>query len=138
VTVWRALEGVEDYQRWWPWLRRFDAGPLVTGEHWTCAARPPVPYVVRFHLALDDVVAPDHVDATVSGDIAGRALLTLTERAGACELRLQAVLAPARSLLQAVTALLPPVARFGHDRLITTGAAQFGAVALGSRAALPS
>ena len=65
MTVWRALEGVEDYQRWWPWLRRFDAGPLVTGEHWTCAARPPVPYVVRFHLALDDVVAPDHVDEPV-------------------------------------------------------------------------
>jgi hypothetical protein len=101
-------------------------------------ARPPLPYVVRFTLALDDVVAPDHVDATVSGDIAGRALLTLTDRAGGCELRLQAVLAPARPLLRAVTALLPPVARYGHDRLITTGAAQFGAVALGSRPALPS
>ena len=124
------MEDVASYRTWWPWLRRFDASALAPGEVWVCEVRPPLPYVVTFSMTVEDVVAEALVVATLVGDIRGTARLTLRPVPGmgpdpGTELRLAADLAPASLLLRTVMVGAGPVARFGHDWVIDTGARQF-------------
>jgi hypothetical protein len=125
--VWRAIDATDEYQGWWPWLRRFEADGLHAGDRWTCEVRPPLPYTVRFTLDLDEVVTPARVRSTIAGDIEGTAALTLTDVLAGCEVRLQTALGPSSRLLRSVGRLARPVARFGHDWVIATGFRQFAA-----------
>ena len=94
-AVWDALAATDHYQRWWPWLRGFDAGGLVAGDSWRCEVRPPLPYTLRFVIDLHEVVRPELVTATVSGDITGEARLDFEDDGDGCAIRLTSTLAPA-------------------------------------------
>jgi uncharacterized protein YndB with AHSA1/START domain len=132
--VWGALARPDRFPGIWPWLRDFDGRELRAGVTWACAVQPPVPYRVRFDLHLVEVVEGERIDAEVDGDVAGTARLTL-ERAGDDEgrparevgtvLHLVSELSPANGLLKGVLVVAPPVARFGHDWILDTGARQF-------------
>jgi len=114
-------------------LRDFDGRELRRGVTWSCAVQPPVPYRVRFDLHLVDVVEGERIDAEVDGDVAGSAVLTVeapTRPAGdhpseGTVLHLVSELSPANGLLKGVLVVAPPVARFGHDWILDTGARQF-------------
>lgn len=126
--VWETLQRVDDYRRWWPWLRRLDAEAVRTGEVWACTVQPPLPYTLRFEIVLLDVVEGDdtyEVDATVDGDIAGSAHLSLAPVDGGSEVALTSVLRPANGPLRLVATFTPWIARFGHDRIIDAGIEQF-------------
>ena len=133
AELWSALTRVERYRSWWPWLRHFDGSTFVEGARWRCAVRAPLGYPVRFEVALTDVVPDRSAVAEITGDIAGHARLDIRptdaggddDGGGGSELRLQSTLASKRWLLRALARLAPPVARFGHDRLLTTGVRQF-------------
>lgn len=129
VDVWAALTRVERYPGWWPWLRRFDAAALATGESWRCTIRPPLPYILRFRLQLVAVEAPRLVSARVWGDLLGRAAVSLAAADGgdATEIVIASAL-EAHSLAARVgSRAFPEVARRGHDRVFDAGAAQFAA-----------
>lgn len=126
--VWEALERVDDYRSWWPWLRRLDAGGLRQGDQWRCTVQPPLPYSLRFTISIDEVVrATDErrVAATVSGDIVGSALLELAASDEGCRIDLSSALRPENKALQVVSRLAPWMARYGHDWVIGTGLDQF-------------
>src|SRR5687767_1157299 len=72
-VLWASLVRIDDYRVWWPWLRGFDATAFAEGERWTCVVQPPLPYALRFVIALEEVEAPRFVTATISGDITGHA-----------------------------------------------------------------
>jgi uncharacterized protein YndB with AHSA1/START domain len=129
-TVWRAMASVDQYRAWWPWLRRFEADGLCAGQRWTCEVRPPLPYTVRFIVVLDEVVSSQRIRSSIEGDIVGTAELTLHGRPTGSELRLTSELAPANRLLRSLGTLARPLARYGHDWVITTGARQFERAAL--------
>ena len=133
--LWDAISTTQDYRRWWPWLRRFNAGGLVAGEVWTAVVQPPLPYSLTFTISLDDVVAPAAVSATIAGEIEGTAQLQIdSDGNGGCEARLASHLAPAHPILRAVAVFARPMVRFGHDWVLDTGARQFSRRALdGSR-----
>jgi hypothetical protein len=124
-TVWAALCTVDDYRTWWPWLREFDARALATGEVWHCTVQPPLPYRLRFTIAIDEVRASERVTATLSGDLVGTADLELAARGAGSELRLVSRLAPVSSVARGVARVVPPVARYGHDWVLRTGLRQF-------------
>ncbi|MGH9139220.1 MAG: hypothetical protein ACRD0G_19600 [Acidimicrobiales bacterium] len=129
--VWAAICAVDDYRRWWPWLRGFDARGLHEGDVWTCVVQPPLPYALRFAVALDAVDAPRYVAANVSGDIVGEARLHLDgDGDGSCDVRVVSALAPASRTLRALARVARPVVRFGHDWVFDTGARQFRSRAL--------
>ena len=128
--VWAAMGDVGSYQQWWPWLRSFDAHALASGDEWRCTVRPPLPYTVSFVIAFDEVVAEERAVTHVRGDIAGTAELTLLGVDGGCDVIVRSDLAPRSGFLRVLAATLPPVARFGHDWILTTGAAQFETRAL--------
>jgi uncharacterized protein YndB with AHSA1/START domain len=131
-AVWEAITRVHDYRRWWPWLRQFDAAGVVVGDRWACAVRPPLPYVLRFTVAIETVQAPHRITAAVSGDIAGAAELTVRPLDGeGAELRLTSTLWANQRPLRVVAQLLPQLVRYGHDWVLDTGSRQFRSRALG-------
>lgn len=126
-AVWQALGAVDAYTTWWPWLRRLDAAALAAGETWHCTIRPPVPYTVRCTIRLDELETRRMVAATVAGDISGHARVELADDAAGTSVRLVSHLAPSGRWTGLVTPIAPRVARWGHDRVIRTAAAQFAA-----------
>ncbi|HEX5365805.1 MAG TPA: hypothetical protein VFW63_03945 [Acidimicrobiales bacterium] len=136
-ALWRRLTAVADYPAWWPWLRSFDAAELATGEVWTCAIHPPVPYTVRCTVRLERVEAPRLVQATVGGDLRGPARLDLvgtgdTGRAEGTRATFTSSLAARGRAVAVVARVVPPLARWGHAWVLDTAARQFGAVVGGS------
>lgn len=125
--LWDRISAVQDYRRWWPWLRRFEPGRgLVRGARWTCEVVPPLPYVVRFTLRLDDVDPPWSAVATVSGDIRGAARLTMQDGPdGGTRASLVSRLAPAHPLLRGFGRVARPVVERGHDWVLDQGQRQF-------------
>ena len=123
--LWSAMTKVEDYRRWWPWLRRLDAAAFAPGERWLCVVQPPLPYVLRFTITLEEVVAPRFVTATIGGDIVGHAAIDIDDAEAGSELRLVSTLAPSNRMLRAVARVGAPVVRFGHDWVLDAGVRQF-------------
>jgi hypothetical protein len=128
--LWAAIASVDRYREWWPWLRRFDADGLSTGDVWAATVQPPLPYRVSFDLHLIEVDAPRVVAADVTGDVEGSARLEVFAVDAGSELHFTSELTPTNSVLRAVTRLASPVARYGHEWVLNTGLAQFRARAL--------
>lgn len=126
--VWEVMADTSAYTRWWPWLRHLDATALVTGEVWSCHIQPPLPYSLRFTIALDEVVPAALARATVAGDITGTAELTLEPAAeGGTAGRLVSDLAPASPVLRTFAAVARPLVVWGHDWVLAEGIRQFKA-----------
>jgi hypothetical protein len=124
-VIWALISDVDAYQGWWPWLRVFEADGLVAGDEWRCEVQPPLPYAVRFRVLIDLVDAPMEVRARIEGDVVGTATLTLEEHPDGCVALLVSSLAPGNKTLRTVSRLASPVARFGHDWVLDSGARQF-------------
>ncbi len=123
--VWTLISDVSLYRSWWPWLRAFHAAALAEGEEWRCEAQPPVPFPVRFRVGIEYVEAPLLVRAAVSGDVVGTATLSLHEAGVGCLATLESSLGPGNAALRMASRFVGPIARFGHDWVLDTGAHQF-------------
>jgi Polyketide cyclase / dehydrase and lipid transport len=123
--LWAAMVNVDQFQRWWPWLRRFDASGVGRGDVWRATVQPPLPYRVSLDLLLTEVSAPLVVAVDVTGDIEGSARLEVHPNASGSELHFTSELTPTSSLLRTVARFAPPIARYGHEWVLNTGLAQF-------------
>jgi polyketide cyclase/dehydrase/lipid transport protein len=126
ATVWTALTHVERYPVWWPWLQ-CDGVALVEGERWACQVDPPLPYTLHFDVTIVEVVAERLVRAELTGDLVGAARLTLNGgvRTDGCTIRLESSLAAIAGPARLVARFAGPIARFGHDWVLDTGARRF-------------
>jgi hypothetical protein len=106
-------------------LRVFDATALAEGATWRCQVQPPMPYPVRFSVVIEQVEPVALVQATVIGDVVGNATLTLDDADIGCTATLHSSLAPGNTALRLVSRFAGPVARFGHDWVLDSGARQF-------------
>jgi hypothetical protein len=127
--LWRAITGLDDYQLWWPWLRRFEAAGLKAGDVWLCTLRPPLPYRIRCEVRLQEVREPELVAADLSGDLAGRARIELQEadaEGAACtDVRIVSDLVARAASIRLWHRLCPSLSRRAHDWVLDTGAHQF-------------
>ncbi len=123
--LWEQISQVARYRTWWSWLRRFDARALAVGEEWRCEVQPPLPYIVRFSVAIEKVEAPGLVYAHVQGDVVGDATLELDEDGEGCRTTLHSSLAPGNAALRLMSRFASPLARVAHDWVLDTGARQF-------------
>jgi hypothetical protein len=129
AQLWEAMASPADYRRWWPWLRRFEGDRLEPGAVWACTVQPPLPYVLRFELTIEEVVPLELITATVAGDLRGTARLEVRDLGAGdgqrSEIRLRSSLAPTNRVLQAFARVANPVVRYGHDWVLDTGLRQF-------------
>jgi uncharacterized protein YndB with AHSA1/START domain len=110
-AVWAALERLDAYQGWWPWLRAFDADALAAGERWTCRIQPPLPWSLELAIELQTVVPLRRVEAEVHGDVAGTAALDIAPARGGAAITLTSDLLARRGLT--------------HDRVVDRAFEQF-------------
>jgi hypothetical protein len=123
--LWEQITDIGRYREWWSWLRELRARDFAEGEVWRAKVQPPAPYSVRFTLRLDEVVEHEHVSATITGDIQGRAALDVRAHTAGSEIPLVSDLAPRHPALRAMALVGKPLLRFGHDWVLDTGARQF-------------
>jgi uncharacterized protein YndB with AHSA1/START domain len=125
ADIWNLFADVTAYKTWWSWLRIFEADALKAGEEWRCEVQPPLPYPVRFRIVIEELKRASLVKARVEGDVVGQATVTLQDHEGGCVAILASSLAPGNTTLRLVSRLAAPVARFGHDWVLDSGARQF-------------
>lgn len=126
--MWAAITGVDRYRTWWPWLRTFEGSEFEPGARWRCVVSLRLPYRLRIEVRLTEVVPREWARAEITGDLDGWGHLTIHDddrRDGGCVVRLASDLQPRRTALHLVDRYVPPVSRWGHDHLLTTGARQF-------------
>jgi hypothetical protein len=123
--AWSLISDVSNYRNWWPWLRVFDGAALAPGEEWRCEVQPPVPYLVRFRVVIEDVETAVLVRAKVVGDVVGAATLRFEDTSSGCTATLDSTLSPGNTALRMVSRFAGPIARFGHDWVLDSGARQF-------------
>jgi uncharacterized protein YndB with AHSA1/START domain len=130
ATLWAAIAAVDDYPRWWPWVRQLDAQGLIAGDVWRCTIQPPLPYRLVFEVRITDVDPERTVVAHLTGDLVGTARLDVEGDRTTSRARLASDLMPANGIVRGVAAVAPPLARYGHDWVLRTGARQFARRAL--------
>lgn len=128
--MWTAITHTDRYRVWWPWLHGFDGTTFIEGVRWRCVVKPPLPYQLNFDVLLVEVVDHDLVRARIEGDITGWAQLTAVDSDVGSEFRLTSELSPSSSALRLIARVARPVASFGHDWVLDTGARQFREIAL--------
>ena len=125
-ALWLVLARTDEFPRWWTWLRRFEVGSgLVDGAVARCVVRPPLPYVLRFDVAVERVVPAALVETTVSGDIEGPARLELSGDGDRAEARLVWEVDVRDPLLRTAARVARPLMEWGHEWVVDTGVEQF-------------
>ena len=129
--LWEAVSSPQRFPTWWSWLRDADLPPsLVSGAVARFTVRPPLPYVLRFAVAVDDVVPCERIDASVGGDVVGPAALEVRAVGGGSEARLVWTLSLTRPALRRVERVARPAMVAGHDLVVALGVRQFRRKAL--------
>jgi hypothetical protein len=119
------ISEVDAYHTWWSGLRTFEASGLAAGKAWRGQEPPPRPHPVRVRITIDHSEAPVMVRARITGDVVGTANLGLEDDADGCVACVSSSLAPGGATLRMVSRWAEPIARFGHDRVLDSGARPF-------------
>jgi uncharacterized protein YndB with AHSA1/START domain len=130
TVLWDALNDTDQFPKWWPWLRSFDADGLVPGTVATCAIRAPLPYTLEFQVHVEEVEDQRLIDTRVTGDLAGPARLEIDGSETVSTARLTWAVELRLPFLSAASLVARPVLVWAHDRIVSTGVEQFRAHAL--------
>jgi uncharacterized protein YndB with AHSA1/START domain len=125
ADLWGVLTRTDDFPRWWPWLRELSGDGLVPGGRTDCVVRAPIPYTLRFTVAVRELVPGRLVEAAVEGDLAGPARLEVDAAGAGSTVRLAWEVELRRPVLRAAAVFGRPVMEWGHDWVVTTGVEQF-------------
>lgn len=118
--VWDRIERFEQYETWWGWLDSFRAERegLVDGNVLEGVVAPPLPFRLNVQVRLDRCDRPHHVDASVDGDIRGRASLSLEGSGAGTRAAVRWSLAMVRGPVRTAAFVAYPFVRWGHDRVV--------------------
>ena len=125
--LWDLVAQPDRFRAWWPWLRSFHApAGFDPGSEWHCVVAPPLPYLVRFTIHVDEVRAPQRVTTHITGDIEGTARLEIAEQSACSSVaRITSTLVPYSSALRTVGLVAPHLVNWGHDWVLDQGQSQF-------------
>jgi hypothetical protein len=131
--VWFAMNRVEEFPRWWRWLRDFrvEGRGLETGGSLTGLVVPPIPYRFRVTIHLDDVRPAEGIQARLSGDLLGPAALELREHEVGCELAIRWDVEMRKPSMRSAAHVAKPLLVWGHDQVIEVTVRRFRAVVAG-------
>ena len=130
---WDTISRTDEYSQWWPWLRRFDAEGMTEGARWLAEIQSPLPYVLRVELVLDEVVIPERLAVQVSGDLQGRAALTLTPTETGSAIDIDWQMRPRSRAMHLAAVVARPLLRWSHEWVLARGLEQFRQRALASK-----
>jgi uncharacterized protein YndB with AHSA1/START domain len=76
--TWDMLEQTHHYENWWPWMRdlRVRGEPLTNGTCFSFTVVAPIPFKMHLEVEISDSREPEHINAVIRGDLAGRASMS--------------------------------------------------------------
>ncbi|MHB1446249.1 MAG: SRPBCC family protein [Acidimicrobiales bacterium] len=121
-ALWSAIEDMEHFEGWWGWLSEFklDGDGLRSGSVLHGVVSPPVPYRMTVRVELEHCVQPRLIEATVHGDLEGRARLALDAEAGGTRANVSWRIEMTQRRMRLAALLTGPLLRWGHDRVVET------------------
>jgi len=122
---WATISRTGEYRDWWPWLRRFDAEGMKEGARWEAVIQSPLPYALQVQLVLDEVVPAERLSAVVSGDLDGRAGLTLRANGTGTDVDVEWQMQPRSRAMQLASVVARPLLRWSHEWVLARGLDQF-------------
>jgi hypothetical protein len=125
--LWVLAGRFDQFESWWGWLREFrtEQGGLVAGNVLHGTIIPPVPYRLRLDVRLERCHRPLLVDATVDGDLSGRAVLRLQDAGDGTRVAVAWSLEMRSVQLRLAARVAYPLLRWGHDRVVEMAVAGF-------------
>jgi uncharacterized protein YndB with AHSA1/START domain len=125
--LWHRIEQVEQYERWWPWLEelrlegdRLEAGAMLNG-----VVIPPLPYRMRIRVELTRCEPPEAIDATISGDLVGRATLRVRPGGSGSLVEVAWTVEMMQRPMRLASRFGQPLLQWGHDRVVESTVAGF-------------
>lgn len=124
---WAMIERFDLFESWWRWLREFqaDRAGLVAGNALHGTVIPPVPCRLRLDIRLQRYDRPRSVQATVGGDLRGRAALRLQDADGGTRVTVAWSLEMRSLPLRLAARMAYPLMRWGHDQVVDMAVAGF-------------
>ncbi len=118
--VWAELQRMDRFESWWSWLRQFhvDSGGLVAGAVLEGDVVPPLPFRMHLQVVLRDCVPAERIEATVRGDLEGRAELLLTPDGDGSHAQVSWSIEMMQRPMRLAALVAYPMLRWGHDRLV--------------------
>jgi uncharacterized protein YndB with AHSA1/START domain len=125
--IWDALEDVDQFVLWWPWLEEFrlEGGSLVTGAVLSGVVAPPLPYRMRLQIELTRCEKPDIIEARVHRDLEGEATIALCSQRIGTHVEVAWTLEMMQRPMRLADRMAHPVLKKGHDRVVENTVAEF-------------
>jgi uncharacterized protein YndB with AHSA1/START domain len=123
--LWDEISRVEQFPRWWGWLRSFSADGLIPGGHAEFVVQSALPYQLRFTVDLLDIEEGRRIEAEVGGDLQGPAQLEVEDADEGCDVRLAWQLVPHDRLLKTMSQVSRPLMAWSHDQVVRLGVREF-------------
>jgi carbon monoxide dehydrogenase subunit G len=126
-ALWAAIEDVDSFERWWPWLREFslDGGALEAGSVLRGVVVPPLPYRMHVEVELVRCRRPTEIDAVVHGDLEGPARLRLSPSDAGTVARVAWSVEMMQRPMRIASQVAHPLLKWGHDRVVEVTVASF-------------
>jgi carbon monoxide dehydrogenase subunit G len=126
-AVWATIERVDRFESWWAWLTEvgMEGPPLRDGSALHGVVAPPLPYRMRLRVGIVTCVPPRSIDATVSGDLVGRAQLVLDEDGTGTRVRASWTVEMMQQPMRVAARFTPRLLHWGHDRVVDATVAGF-------------
>lgn len=118
--IWAVLERFEALAVTWPWLRelRIDGTGLAKGTVVRGVVAPPLPYRMRLAVVLDDCAPPECINASVHGDLEGRAHIAFDGDGVETRANVVWTIEMMQPRMRVAARFAPRLLRWGHDRVV--------------------
>jgi uncharacterized protein YndB with AHSA1/START domain len=125
--IWEALEEVNQFVLWWPWLEEFrlEGGSLVTGAMLSGVVAPPLPYRMRVEIELTRCEKPGIIEALVRRDLEGEASVALSSEGAGTRVEVAWTLEMMQRPMRLADRMAHPMLKRGHDRVVEKTVAEF-------------
>jgi carbon monoxide dehydrogenase subunit G len=125
--LWDALDQVDQYERWWPWLEEFrlEGEALGAGSVLHAVVSPPLPYRMRLRVELTRWDPSVAIDAVIHGDIEGEACLRVHPTGASSRVDVAWTLEMMQRPMRLASRFAHPLFQWGHDRVVEVTVAGF-------------
>jgi carbon monoxide dehydrogenase subunit G len=127
AEMWEIIQEVDQFEGWWPWLQEFtlEGRSLRTGAVLRGVVAPPLPYRMHLQVELTRCEAPHIIEASVHGDLEGKAMLELCQKGAGTEVDISWTVEMMQTPMRLADRLAHPLLQWGHDRVVEITIAGF-------------
>ena len=123
--VWDALDAVEDWPRWWRYvravveLRKGDESGVGAVRRFTWASR--LPYSLSFEMRASQVRRPTFMEGIATGELTGRGRWHLAAEGATTRVRYEWTVETTRPWMNLLAPVLAPAFRWNHGQVMAEG-----------------